>query len=104
MLGLFLTVFYVLFAVLSGAYVFLQRRRQPRSARFLWVPLYLFLLWELTEGMFWSNQQLFKRKIYLQVGHASILLVEIWLSWMFLVVIIIFLTFFAKRKPASDNR
>jgi hypothetical protein len=104
MLALFLIVFYVLFAVLSGAYVFLQRRRQPRRARFLWVPLYLFLLWELTEGMFWSNRQLVERKIYLQVGHASIVLVEVWFSWMVLAVIIIFLTFLAKRKPASDTR
>jgi hypothetical protein len=103
MLALFLTTFYVLFAALSGAYVFLQRRRQPRRARFLWVPLYLFLLWALIELSHWTSQQLFERKIYLELGHASTLLVEVWLSWMSLAVLIMFLTFVAKRKPTKEN-
>ena len=45
MLTLFITAFYVLFAVLTAAYVLVQRRH----ARLVWVPVYLFLVWELAD-------------------------------------------------------
>jgi hypothetical protein len=97
MLALFITAFYVLFAILSGAYVFLQRRH----ARLIWLPLYLVLVWELTDLMNWSNQQLVRRNIFLEVGHASIVLVAVWFSWFLLTVIVLLVTFFTRSKPSS---
>jgi hypothetical protein len=90
MLVLFITAFYGLFSALSVAYVLLQRRR----ARLVWVAGYLLLVWELMDCMNWSHQQLVKQRIYLEVGHASILLVEVWFSWLLLAVVVLLATWF----------
>lgn len=90
MLFLFITAFYGLFSALSTAYVLLQRKR----ARLVWVAVYLLLVWELGDLMHWSNQQLVEQRIYLEVGHASILLVEVWLSWLLLAVVVLLATWF----------
>ena len=98
MLVLFITAFYVLFSTLSIAYVLLQRRH----ARLVWVPVYLLLVWELADLMNWSNQQLVGQQIYLEVGHASILLVEVWFSWLLLAVGVLLTTWFTLAPKASS--
>ena len=98
MLVLFITAFYVLFSALSAAYVLLQRRH----VRLLWVAGYLLLVWELINVMNWSHQQLVEQQIYLEVGHASILLVEVWLSWLLLAVVVLLATWFTLPPKVSS--
>jgi hypothetical protein len=97
MLVLFITAFYVLFSALSIAYVLLQRRH----VRLVWVPVYLLLVWELADLMNWCNQQLVGKGIYLEVGHAAILLVGVWLSWLLLAVLVMLATWFTLPPKAS---
>ena len=87
----------MLFAVLSVAYVLMQRRH----ARLVWVPMYLFLVWELADLMNWSNQQLAAKPIYLEVGHASIVLVEVWVLWFLLAVLVLLASWF--NLPPKRN-
>ena len=82
MLTPFLAAFYGLFAVLSLGYVLLQRRHP----RLVWAAIYVLLIWGLAELMNWCNQQFVGKGIYLDVGHATILLVIVWLSWLFTAV------------------
>ena len=82
MLTQFLAAFYGLFVALSVGYVLLQRRHP----RLVWAAVYVLLIWGLGSQMFWWNQQLMGKGIYLDVGHATILLVIVWLSWLFTAV------------------
>ena len=52
--------------------------------------------------MNWSNQQLVGQQIYLEVGHASILLVEVWFSWLLLAVGVLLTTWFTLAPKASS--
>lgn len=90
MLTLFIAAFCVLFAALSVAYLLMQRRQ----ARLVWVPVYVFLVWELAELMNWSNEQLADRRIYLEVGHASIVLIAVLLLWLLLAVLVLLASWF----------
>jgi hypothetical protein len=98
MLALFITAFYILFLALSVAYVLLQRRR----VRLVWVPVYLLLVYGLAELMNRSNQQLVGQQIYLEVGHAGIVMVEVWFSWLLLAVLIMMFTWFTLPPKVSS--
>jgi hypothetical protein len=94
----FILVFYLVFAALSLAYLLVQRRH----ARFVWVPVYLLLVYELGNVMLWSNYQLANKRLYLDVGHASIVLVEVWVSWVLMAVFVMLASWFS-RVPKSGN-
>lgn len=85
---LFVVAFYVLFAALSVAYV----GRQRRQARFVWAPVYLLSILVLTSLMFQAPRLLAKMHIVLEVGHASILLVLVFFSWLLLAGIVLLAT------------
>jgi hypothetical protein len=48
------------------------------------------------------NQQLVGQQIYLEVGHAGIVMVEVWLSWLLLAVVIMVFTWFTLPPKVSS--
>ena len=94
MLTQFLAAFYGLFVALSVGYVLLQRRHP----RLVWAAVYVLLIEGLAELMNRCNQQFVGKGIYLDVGHAGILLVIVWLSWHFLAVQVMLYMWFTLPK------
>ena len=55
-----------------------------------------------TAVMNWSNQQLMGKQIYLEVGHADIVLVEVWLSWFLVAVLVLLASWFTLPPKRSS--
>lgn len=53
--------------------------------------------------MNWSTQRLADKGIYLQVGHASQVLVEVWLVWVLAALLAVLYTWFTLPPKRSQE-